>query len=142
MISLCVALLGVSLLVSTLVGLLPGLVVGVVVVFGSRVKREDSSLDSCGAQCASCAAAGTDGCLSGFDRELESRIVAYDAAKLRQLGFRMRGVIILPLILLGLGVLIPSHAQGAPAVVFASTALLGSAAGLTLMRARVVQPSS
>ncbi|WP_276963468.1 hypothetical protein [Ferrimicrobium acidiphilum] len=142
MISLCLGLLGLSIPVSTLGGLLPGLAVGGVVIFGSRVKRESEDVAGCGSQCANCAAAGTDGCLSGFDRELEGRIAAYDAAKLGQLGFRMRGVIILPVLLLGLGVFVPSHAEGVVPVVFALAALVGSVIGLTLMRTRAVQPSA
>ncbi|WP_298346913.1 hypothetical protein [Ferrimicrobium sp.] len=139
MISLCLKLLGLDSMMVALGGLVAGLIVGAAVLIGSRAKREPEATDGCGAQCANCAAAGSAGCLSGFDLELEGRIAAYDAARLHQLGYRMRGVLILPVLLVLLGFLVLHRADGFVPMVFSLVALGTTVVGLALMRSKLVR---
>ncbi|WP_298211690.1 hypothetical protein [Ferrimicrobium sp.] len=142
MISLCLTLLGLRAESVTLGGLAVGVVFAAGVVVASKAKRKSAAEDGCGAQCANCAAAGSAGCLSGFDLELEGRIAAYDASRLRQLGYRMRGVVVLPALLVILGFLVLHRADGYMPMVFSLVALGATIVGLGLMGARVVRSDS
>jgi hypothetical protein len=142
MVSLPLVLVGLTEASALGVGAGLGLVLGVIVVVASRVQRSSEAPSACGAQCSNCAAAGTQGCLAGFDRDLEGRIAAYDADRLKQLGFRMRGVLVLPILLGILDVVVLSRSAGVGPLMFALIAFVAAMLAMALMGSWSVSRSS
>ncbi len=142
MLSLPLVLAGLGTLLATSVGLGVGFIFAGIAFTLSRVRRSRDADPTCTTQCSNCASAGSGGCLSGFDQELAGRIAAYDAERLGELGLRMRGVLLLPVLLMILDVVLVSRDIGIGPLVFALVAFIAAAIGLVMMGSRAVGHSS